>query len=100
MNAMDETKQSCQDAADTTTLVTESLETLTTYVFDINGLSNQIATAAEEQSAVSEEINRNLNTIREMVEELNQSGKATLNSATSLAATKEQLTGVVAHFRL
>ena len=100
VNAMDETKQSCQDAADTTTLVTESLETLTTYVFDINGLSNQIATAAEEQSAVSEEINRNLSTIREMVDELNQSGKATLNSATSLAATKEQLTGVVSHFRL
>ncbi|MGL5468694.1 MAG: methyl-accepting chemotaxis protein [Shewanella sp.] len=100
VNAMEETKQSCQQAADTTTLVTENLETLTTYVFDINGLSNQIATAAEEQSAVTEEINRNLSTIREMVDELNQSGKATLNSATSLAATKEQLTGVVSHFKL
>jgi methyl-accepting chemotaxis protein len=35
-----------------------------------------------------------------MVDELNQSGKATLNSATSLAATKEQLVGVVSHFKL
>lgn len=100
VTAMVQTKHSCQQAADTTNLVTENLETLTSYVFDINGLSNQIATAAEEQSAVTEEINRNLTTIREMVDELNQSGQATLNSATSLAATKEQLSGVVAHFRL
>ncbi|MCU8087285.1 methyl-accepting chemotaxis protein [Shewanella sp. SM21] len=100
VTAMEQTKHSCQQAADTTNLVTENLDTLTTYVFDINGLSNQIATAAEEQSAVTEEINRNLTTIREMVDELNQSGKATLNSATSLAATKEQLVGVVSHFKL
>ena len=100
VTAMEQTKHSCQQAADTTNLVTENLDTLTTYVFDINGLSNQIATAAEEQSAVTEEINRNLTTISEMVDELNQSGKATLNSATSLAATKEQLVGVVSHFKL
>ncbi|MCS6176914.1 methyl-accepting chemotaxis protein [Shewanella baltica] len=100
VTAMEQTKHSCQQAADTTTLVTENLDTLTAYVFDINGLSTQIATAAEEQSAVTEEINRNLTTIREMVDELNQSGKATLNSATALAATKEQLVGVVSHFKL
>lgn len=98
--AMDQTKRSCQDAADNTGLVTENLDGLVAHVFDINGLSNQIATAAEEQSAVSEEINRNLSTIREMVDELNHSANATLSSATSLAATREQLSAVVANFKL
>ncbi|GIU02790.1 methyl-accepting chemotaxis protein [Shewanella algidipiscicola] len=98
--AMEQTKRSCQEAADDTALVTDNLDGLVTHVFDINGLSNQIATAAEEQSAVSEEINRNLSTIREMVDELNHSASATLSSATSLAATREQLSAVVANFKL
>ncbi|MBZ4679437.1 MULTISPECIES: methyl-accepting chemotaxis protein [Shewanella] len=100
VNAMNRTRQSCQATADTTTLVAESLQGLTEHVFDINGLSTQIATAAEEQSSVSEEITRNLSVIREMVEELNQSGKATLGSTAALAAAKDQLTSVVRQFKL
>ncbi|WP_335903892.1 methyl-accepting chemotaxis protein [Shewanella algae] len=100
VNAMNRTRQSCQATADTTTLVAESLQGLTEHVFDINGLSSQIATAAEEQSSVSEEITRNLSVIREMVEELNQSGKATLGSTAALAAAKDQLSSVVRQFKL
>ncbi|MGI2852682.1 methyl-accepting chemotaxis protein [Shewanella algae] len=100
VNAMNRTRQSCQATADTTTLVAESLQGLTEHVFDINGLSTQIATAAEEQSSVSEEITRNLSVIREMVEELNQSGKATLDSTEALAAAKDQLAAVVRQFKL
>ncbi|WP_214510457.1 methyl-accepting chemotaxis protein [Pseudomonas brassicacearum] len=40
----------------------------------INSLSTQIATAAEQQSAVTEEINRSMVQIRHMVEELVEGG--------------------------
>ncbi|BDM62603.1 hypothetical protein NFHSH190041_00550 [Shewanella sp. NFH-SH190041] len=98
--AMDKTKHSCQDTADTTSVVTSNLDELNSYVFDIDGLTNQIATAAEEQSNVSEEINRNLTTIREMVEELNRSSIATLKAAEALDDTRGQLLDVLGHFRL
>ncbi|PBJ10289.1 hypothetical protein BSF43_27460 [Pseudomonas ogarae] len=43
-------------------------------VSQINSLSTQIATAAEQQSAVTEEINRSMVQIRHMVEELVDGG--------------------------
>ncbi|BDM62981.1 hypothetical protein NFHSH190041_04330 [Shewanella sp. NFH-SH190041] len=97
--AMDQTRKSCQDTAETTLAVTSNLSQLNQYVFDIDGVSNQIATAAGQQSTVAEEINHNLVTIQEKVDELSQSGNATHATAESLSTTREQLTAVVGHFK-
>lgn len=98
--AMEKTKKSCQVTATTTSVVTRNLVELNTYVFDINGLTSQIATAAEEQSSVAEEINRNLTTIREMVDKLNQNSQATLTTSSSLDNTRGRLATMVEHFKL
>ena len=50
----------------------EALESITTQVTRINDMNHQIASAAEEQSAVAEEINRNITAISQLAEEVVQ----------------------------
>jgi len=57
---MIQSQQSAGDSVSQARAAGESLETITTAVKTITDMSAQIATAAEEQSAVSEEINRNI----------------------------------------
>ncbi|SDJ12884.1 methyl-accepting chemotaxis sensory transducer with Cache sensor [Ferrimonas sediminum] len=97
---MDGTRSSCQRVADNTTRITERLDQMTDSISDIDALSGQIATAAQEQSSVSEEISANVHTIQEMAAELAQNGEETAVSTRSLAAANEQLSTLVGRFRL
>jgi methyl-accepting chemotaxis protein len=98
--AMEKTKQSCQATADKTSKVNEGLDGMTDSVVRINDLSTQIATAAEEQSAVSDEINRNMVAVRHIVEELVAGGTVSEQSTATLAASNEKLNAVVRRFKL
>ncbi|MCS3471915.1 methyl-accepting chemotaxis protein [Pseudomonas sp. JUb42] len=98
--AMEKTKQSCQATADKTSKVNEGLDGMTDSVVRINDLSTQIATAAEEQSAVSDEINRNMVAVRHIVEELVAGGTVNEQSTATLAASNEKLNAVVRRFKL
>ena len=98
--AMDTTKSSCELTAENTERVTESLDTMNTFIVEVNDLSTQIATASEEQSAVSEEISRNMNNIHHMVQRLKNNGQATVDSTQSLATANDQLDLLVAKFKL
>jgi methyl-accepting chemotaxis protein len=98
--AMEKTKQSCQATADKTSKVNEGLDGMTNSVVRINDLSTQIATAAEEQSAVSDEINRNMVAVRHIVEELVAGGTVNEQSTATLAASNEKLNAVVRRFKL
>lgn len=98
--AMTVTKDSCQKTATTTANVNESLDSMTSSVIQINDLGIQIATAAEEQSAVSEEINRNMMAIQDMVGQLSENGNQTSESTHTLASSNEQLMALVNQFKL
>ncbi len=87
VQAMEQTKASCQATADKTAQVTVGLDEMTSSVVHINDLSTQIATAAEEQSAVAEEINRNMVAVRHVVDELVESGVSVDRSTESLLGT-------------
>ncbi|RTR39505.1 methyl-accepting chemotaxis protein [Shewanella canadensis] len=100
VEVMDVTKKSCQQAAEKTSRVTESLDIMSDSVVLINDLSSQIATASEEQSSVTEEINRNMCTIQATVQELTQNGVEAAESTHNLAAANEQLTALVSKFKL
>ena len=65
-------------------LAGDSLRTIATAVSSINDMNTQIASAAEEQSAVAEEINRNLHGITEAVEQ-------TAAGSNQIAAASEEL---------
>jgi len=100
VQAMEQTKASCQATADKTAQVTVGLDEMTNSVVHINDLSTQIATAAEEQSAVAEEINRNMIAVRHVVDELVESGVSVDRSTESLLGTNARLTALVNRFRV
>ncbi|MDM5069411.1 methyl-accepting chemotaxis protein [Aeromonas salmonicida] len=98
--AMEQTKRSCQAAADTTGQVTGGLDSMADSVVQIHDLSSQIATAAEEQSRVTEEINRNMVSIRDMLNLLVENGHNTEQSAESLLSSNRQLLALVRRFKV
>ncbi|MGE6113640.1 methyl-accepting chemotaxis protein [Aeromonas salmonicida] len=98
--AMEQTKRSCQAAADTTGQVTGGLDSMADSVVQIHDLSSQIATAAEEQSRVTEEINRNMVSIRDMLNLLVENGRNTEQSAESLLSSNRQLLALVRRFKV
>ncbi|MGP0013548.1 methyl-accepting chemotaxis protein [Pseudomonas sp.] len=98
--AMENTQASCQSAADATARVNAGLDEMAGSVSHINSLSTQIATAAEQQSAVTEEINRSMVQIRHMVEELVQSGHATDDNTRSLLDANNRVSALMGRFKV
>ncbi|MFL9628845.1 methyl-accepting chemotaxis protein [Aeromonas jandaei] len=98
--AMEHTKQSCQAATENTEQVTGGLDKMADAVVQINDLGTQIATAAEEQSRVTEEINRNMVTIRDMVNLLVDNGQNTEQSSATLLESNRQLVALVRRFKV
>jgi methyl-accepting chemotaxis protein len=98
--AMETTKSSCEHTAENTQKVTESLDIMTDFIVEINTLNTQIATASEEQSAVSEEVSRNMHNINQMVQELKTNGQATVDSTEKLTEANKQLDALVGKFKL
>ena len=90
------TDQSVQHAAK----AAEALETITQAVSVINDMNTQIASAAEEQSAVAEDINRNVINIGQVANEV--AGGADESSAASAGLTKlaEQQRRLINQFKV
>ncbi len=100
VTAMENTQASCQSAADATARVNTGLDEMAGSVSHINNLSTQIATAAEQQSAVTEEINRSMVQIRHMVEELVESGHATETNTQSLLDANGRVIALMSRFKV
>jgi len=78
----------------------ESLAKITSAVASINDMNTQIASAAEEQSAVSEEINRNTVSIHDLAEASSTAGQQTASEAAQLESLASDLQGRMAQFRV
>lgn len=78
----------------------ESLQTITASVSTINEMNTQIATAAEEQTGVAEEINRNIVEISTISEK--NAGEATevLTASEDLKRLTGELDSVVSRFKI
>lgn len=100
VQSIDSTKQSCLRTADNTSRVTTALDEMSTHIVDINDLSTLMATAAEEQRAVTEEISRNMNAIKDVIHSLQVNGEETIHSTASMGETYRQLSDIVSHFKL
>jgi methyl-accepting chemotaxis protein len=100
VQSIDSTKSSCLRTADNTSLVTTTLDEMSTHIVDINDLSTMMATAAEEQRAVTEEISRNMNAIKDVILNLQENGEETIHSTASMGETYRQLSEIVGRFKL
>lgn len=100
VDAMQASQHSCNRSVESSRAISESLGAVTSSVTAINDMSTQIATAAMEQSSVSEEINRNVFAIQEIVNELTISSKTTSTVSEHLAGRGESLGNLVGQFKI
>lgn len=84
--SMQHSQQQAIDTKEETQSAQQALAEINDAIEVINDMNNQIASAAEEQSAVAEEINRNVVVINDTAAEV-------MNSMTSSLATSEVLAG-------
>ncbi|CAM3535968.1 Methyl-accepting chemotaxis protein PctB [Vibrio aerogenes CECT 7868] len=97
---MASTHHRCEDTAENTNKVMDSLNIVTDSVSEINDLNILMATSAQEQSHVAAEVSRNMVAIQEMVRELNSHATETQNVSQQLSDTSQGLTAVVGRFKL
>ncbi|RMV20021.1 Methyl-accepting chemotaxis protein [Pseudomonas savastanoi] len=76
-----------------------SLGSITQTVSNIQAMNQQIAAAAEEQSAVAEEISRSIVNVRDVSEQTASASEETAASSVELARLGGQLQTMVSHFR-
>ncbi|SHF65206.1 methyl-accepting chemotaxis protein [Vibrio gazogenes] len=100
VNSMEHTRTRCQETADGAGQAADSLEVISQHVMDINDLSSQIATAAEEQSCVTQELSRNMSAINDMVVELESIGVQSMSDMGDIADINNSLTAIVSRFKL
>ncbi|WP_100142644.1 methyl-accepting chemotaxis protein [Shewanella carassii] len=98
--AMEESQQSCHRSVESSKLISESLGAVTSSVTSINDMSTQIATAATEQSSVTEEINRNVYAIQEIVAELLHSSEDAARVSQTVSHSGDNLGQLVNQFRV
>lgn len=100
VQSMAETKERCETSAAQSVEVSDSLDKLVSFVNQIHQLSEQIATAAEEQSCVTKEVSANMTAISDIVGELDESGAKVLQDTVSLENINAKLSGIVGQFKL
>ena len=100
VDSMSITKERCQKAATGTGEVSSSLNEMTEIVSEINNLSTQVATAAEEQSNVTHEVSKNMTAISEIVSQLDNNGKQAFAEIHSIDDINQKLTDIVRRFKV
>lgn len=78
----------------------DALKNITAVVTEINNMNSQIATAADEQSSVTEDINRNVSTITDIAEESAQSSAQVRESSDALAKLSMSLQQELRQFKI
>ncbi|MDW6092851.1 methyl-accepting chemotaxis protein [Vibrio rhizosphaerae] len=76
------------------------LKLIVTHIQHISDKSAQIATAAEEQSAVAEEMNRNISGINDAAQEMSDSATTLAKESERLASMSHQLDDKLMRFKL
>jgi len=100
VEVMNTSREEAQSVVDQARQAGESLATISLAVRKINEMSTQIASAAEEQRATSEEINRNITSISGLANETSAGAQQTAAASEELAQLATDLQGVVAQFRV
>lgn len=94
------TSEIAQKTASEASHAGESLETITQAVVTIKNMNTMIATAAEEQTSVANEINQNVHNIQSISAENVDSVTEIANSSTKLADQGVELETIVSKFKL
>ncbi len=77
----------------------ESISRISERIDTISDMNNQIAEAAEEQTAVAEEINHNINNINQVSNQTAEGAKHMTEACQNLQALADQLRDAVSNFK-
>ncbi|ABV38136.1 methyl-accepting chemotaxis sensory transducer [Shewanella sediminis HAW-EB3] len=100
VKSMDDSQQSCIRSVDSSRAISDSLGAVTSAVTSINDMSTQIATAATEQSSVTEEINRNVFAIKDIVSDLLHSSEDADKVSQTVSLEGGNLSKLVGQFKI
>ena len=99
VQVMDRSREKAQGGVEHAGNAGQALEEIVTAVGVITDMNAQVATAAEEQSVVAEEINRNVSQISEVSTQNAAASEQVAASSADLAKLAEQLRQMVAVFK-
>ena len=99
-NSMDSSRILTDSSVELTRRAGEALGSITRTVSTIQGMNQQIAAAAEQQSAVAEEINRSVLNVRDVSEQTAAASEETAASSVELARLGAHLQALVARFKV
>ncbi|MDZ4261442.1 MAG: methyl-accepting chemotaxis protein, partial [Pseudomonadota bacterium] len=100
VTVMQESKRKADAGMGAASSADHSLTKITSAVSTINGIMLQIASAAEEQSVVAEEINRSLTAIRDVSSEVGLGAGQTAEASNDIAQLATNLQGMVSRFKV
>lgn len=100
LQVMQESRLQAVESVNSAVDAHEALSQITAAVGVIRDMNTQIASAAEEQSAVAEEINRNVININDVTMQVGSASEQTYVASEELAKLAEQLQGLVRQFRV
>ena len=100
VQAMEGAQLRARTGSDCVAKTAQSLSVIAGEVNAINGMNTQIATAAEEQSAVAEEINRNITTISAIADTTLADASQNSQISDELVQLAAELNRLVSQFRL
>jgi len=100
VRVMERARQQGKHGVEQVERTAESLASIAAAVGTINDMNTQIASAAEEQSAVAEEINRNVVNISQVSAQSAQGSEQTALASTELARLASEMQTLVARFKI
>jgi len=100
VNVMEKGRIQANKGADMAREAANSLDAIVNAVTSINEMNIQIAAAAEEQSTVSEEINRNVVNISQISEQTASGAEQTTAASTDLSRLASDLQQLVGQFKI
>lgn len=100
VNLMKQSKEQADNSVENASEAGSALEMITASVADINDMAAQIATAAEEQTSVNEEINRNIVNISTISDSTAIEAENTSESSNELAELAANLKQQVSLFKV
>lgn len=100
VNVMEQGKKRAEEGVERATAAGTSLATITSAVASISDMNTQIASAAEEQGAVAEEINRNVVNINDIADLAVEDAVQTSTASGELAALADRLGSLVEQFKI
>ena len=100
VKAMETGKEQAQTSVERSMVASDILNVINDAITSIKDMNFQIATSSEEQSAVSEEINRNIVNITDVTKDTSTNARQVIDSAKSLANTAHRIAELMQKFKV